>query len=282
MRSETAVHGRLTEATTIEGITGDRSHRSTPVLWAWLDLNQRPHPYQQSGAHRCADRRFPRSPLTVRGEVMRSCNPARINAPTSVVATGKVCQQPVAGKAMGLPVGAAAPSMADRVRRRARAEPCAWSAWQLARPARPPTPGRNQDTQRRNEPAGRPARLRGHWGRHLGGCCVGDGEALSGLHPLEGGVRGGLVLGDGPAVAPGLPDLPFSRWPWGGLLVRGMGVGDGGHAGRVHGRHHKPPEPGRVRAWTWLPPELVNQRRWALADNDGILWLVPATLTVAS
>jgi hypothetical protein len=41
-------------------------------LWAWLDLNQRPHPYQVSRAKRCAQGRFPRSPLSVRGEVMRS------------------------------------------------------------------------------------------------------------------------------------------------------------------------------------------------------------------
>jgi hypothetical protein len=41
-------------------------------LWAWLDLNQRPHPYQVSRAKRCADRRFPRSLATVRGEGMRS------------------------------------------------------------------------------------------------------------------------------------------------------------------------------------------------------------------
>jgi hypothetical protein len=40
---------------------------------------------------------------------MRSCNPARINARTSVVATGKVCQQPVAGKVMGLPGGRGSP-----------------------------------------------------------------------------------------------------------------------------------------------------------------------------
>ena len=39
--------------------TGERSHRSTPVSWAWLDLNQRPHPYQVSRAKRCAERRFP-------------------------------------------------------------------------------------------------------------------------------------------------------------------------------------------------------------------------------
>jgi hypothetical protein len=44
-------------------------------LWAWLDLNQRPHPYQVSRAKRCADRRFPRSLATVRREGMRSNSP---------------------------------------------------------------------------------------------------------------------------------------------------------------------------------------------------------------
>jgi hypothetical protein len=28
------------------------------VWWAWLDLNQRPHPYQVSRAKRCADLRY--------------------------------------------------------------------------------------------------------------------------------------------------------------------------------------------------------------------------------
>jgi hypothetical protein len=28
-------------------------------LWAWLDLNQRPHPYQLNAGNRCADRPFP-------------------------------------------------------------------------------------------------------------------------------------------------------------------------------------------------------------------------------
>jgi hypothetical protein len=73
------------------------------VWWAWLDLNQRPHPYQQSRAHRCADRRFPRSAPTVRGEVMRSCRPARqVHGTTSVVAA-KLGDQFVARKVMGLP-----------------------------------------------------------------------------------------------------------------------------------------------------------------------------------
>jgi hypothetical protein len=45
---------------------------SQAISWAWLDLNQRPHPYQQSRAYRYADPRFPRSLATVGGEVMRS------------------------------------------------------------------------------------------------------------------------------------------------------------------------------------------------------------------
>jgi Polyketide cyclase / dehydrase and lipid transport len=40
--------------------------------WACQDLNLGPHRYQQLRAQRCADRRFPRSPVTVSGEVMRS------------------------------------------------------------------------------------------------------------------------------------------------------------------------------------------------------------------
>src|SRR5215207_5651871 len=31
--------------------------RSVPVWWAWLDLNQRPHPYQLNAGNRCAHRR---------------------------------------------------------------------------------------------------------------------------------------------------------------------------------------------------------------------------------
>ena len=40
-------------------------------LWAWEDLNLRPHPYQQSRAYRCATLRFCSSCATVGGEVMR-------------------------------------------------------------------------------------------------------------------------------------------------------------------------------------------------------------------
>src|SRR4029453_4514072 len=65
--------------------------------------------YQQSGAHRYAPLRFRRSHATVEGQVMRCCSlpePAPRVAPTA----GKVGQRSVAGKAMGLPVGAATPS----------------------------------------------------------------------------------------------------------------------------------------------------------------------------
>jgi hypothetical protein len=52
--------------------SNQRSRWSRAGLWAWLDLNQRPHPYQVSRAQRCADGRFPRSRTSVRGEGMRS------------------------------------------------------------------------------------------------------------------------------------------------------------------------------------------------------------------
>jgi hypothetical protein len=74
-------------------------------LWAWLDLNQRPHPYQVSRAQRCADRRFPRSPVSVRGEGMRSNSPPGLAHRRNAVAAGNLCHQPVADKAMGLPGG---------------------------------------------------------------------------------------------------------------------------------------------------------------------------------
>ena len=33
--------------------TDERFRRSTSVSWAWLDLNQRPHPYQMDGRPLC-------------------------------------------------------------------------------------------------------------------------------------------------------------------------------------------------------------------------------------
>src|SRR4029453_18070056 len=56
----------------------------------------------------------------------------------------------------------------------------------------------------------------------------------------EGGLGGALlVLGGALAVAPGLPDLALGGWP-GGLLVDGVGVGDGGHGGQLHRGQHGP------------------------------------------
>ena len=87
----------------------ERFPRSIRVWWAWLDLNQRPHPYQQSGVKRHADQRFPRSLANVRGEGMRSNSPPRSAHRCNAVAAGKVCHQPVVGKVMGLPGGRGSP-----------------------------------------------------------------------------------------------------------------------------------------------------------------------------
>jgi hypothetical protein len=46
MRSETAVRRRHTAGAASKETTVECCRRSKPVSWAWLDLNQRPHPYQ--------------------------------------------------------------------------------------------------------------------------------------------------------------------------------------------------------------------------------------------
>ena len=77
---------------------------------------------------------------------MRSCKLSRPEGPIAMAA-GKVCQQPVAGKAMGLPVGAAAPSSGVTVtvvRPRARLGLCGRPVWRRAQPARPPAPDRQR------------------------------------------------------------------------------------------------------------------------------------------
>jgi hypothetical protein len=48
MRSEIAVRRRLTGAAEIDGDYGLAFPQVNPLSWAWLDLNQRPHPYQGS------------------------------------------------------------------------------------------------------------------------------------------------------------------------------------------------------------------------------------------
>ena len=71
MRSETAVRDAHKQLRAKES-TDERSRRSEPVWWAWLDLNQRPHPYQQNTENRCAKGRCSRSHRTVEAEVMCS------------------------------------------------------------------------------------------------------------------------------------------------------------------------------------------------------------------
>jgi hypothetical protein len=78
--------------------------------WAWEELNLRLHPYQQSSAYRYATLRFRRWCATVKGQVMRSKIPARPAHGQDAAAAGRVGDQLVAGKVMGLPGGAAAPS----------------------------------------------------------------------------------------------------------------------------------------------------------------------------
>jgi hypothetical protein len=58
------------------------------VSWAWLDLNQRPHPYQLNAGNRCAHRPFPRSRPTVRAKGMSSIRPLVCVPPKSVRTSG--------------------------------------------------------------------------------------------------------------------------------------------------------------------------------------------------
>jgi hypothetical protein len=64
------VHGRPTELRTRRP-----AFRWSKPWWAWLDLNQRPHPYQLNAGNRCAHRPFRRSCPTVEVEGMRSISP---------------------------------------------------------------------------------------------------------------------------------------------------------------------------------------------------------------
>jgi hypothetical protein len=78
--------------------------------WACQDLNLGPHPYQQSSAYRYATLRFRRWCPTVGGQVMRSKVPARPAHRQDAAAAGRVGDQLVAGKVMGLPGGRGSPS----------------------------------------------------------------------------------------------------------------------------------------------------------------------------
>ena len=105
MRSETAVRRESGSSRDRTSQRGKRLRSSTGVQWAWLDLNQRPHPYQVSRAKRCADRRFPRSLRSVRGQGMRSNSSARISAQTQCRGRRQGTPSTIADKAMGLPGG---------------------------------------------------------------------------------------------------------------------------------------------------------------------------------
>ena len=74
MRSLTAVLKRRREQPRSTETSHWRFRSSKPICWACQDLNQRPHPSQQSGAYRHATLRSCRSCATVEGEVMRSYN----------------------------------------------------------------------------------------------------------------------------------------------------------------------------------------------------------------
>src|SRR5215212_10503339 len=63
----TAVRRPLTSSARSKETTDEHFRRLSGVWWAWLDFNQRPHPYQVSRAKRCADRPFPRSPWERQG-----------------------------------------------------------------------------------------------------------------------------------------------------------------------------------------------------------------------
>ena len=126
--------------------------------------NLRLYPYKVSRARACGPA-FPRSLATVRGEGMRSNSPPGFAHRRDAVAAGKVCQQSVADKAMGLPVGAAAPSRVTvtAVRSPARPEPGV-DAPGGRTTTRPATAASTATAcQRDNEPAGLPDGLRRRW-----------------------------------------------------------------------------------------------------------------------
>jgi hypothetical protein len=77
---------------------------SNRILWAWLDLNQRPHPYQQSRAYRCATLHFCWSLPTVEGEVRRCCSlpePAPTSCPCCGQGMPAICRRQGDGAAGG-------------------------------------------------------------------------------------------------------------------------------------------------------------------------------------
>jgi hypothetical protein len=99
--------------------------------WACQDLNLGPHPYQVSRAQRCADRRFPRSLASVRGEGMRSNSPPGSAHGRAAGAAGKVGKPPSPARRWGCRVA----RQPHRIGVAMSSDQAAWPARNL-RPAR--------------------------------------------------------------------------------------------------------------------------------------------------
>jgi hypothetical protein len=86
-------------------------HRWTTLVWQAnrSGRQRRAHPYQQSSAYRYATRRFRRWRATVKGQVMRSNVPTQPAHGQDAAAAGRVGDQLVAGKGIGLPGGRGSP-----------------------------------------------------------------------------------------------------------------------------------------------------------------------------
>jgi hypothetical protein len=199
-------------------------------------------------------------------------------------AADKLEDQFVAGKAMGLPVGAAAPSSGGTVtvvRPHARLGLCGPPVWRRARPARPPAPDRQRTHRGKRRASWVGGWVRAALGRSAGR--VSRWGWRSALGPAAAGGRRPrrAARARRPGGGAKTPRLDV-RWAVAGPVRRWLRPGRWRSCRPGSWPPPWPPAPGPVRVWTWLPPELVNQRRWALADDDGIQWLVPATLTVAS
>jgi hypothetical protein len=235
--------------------------------WACQDLNLGPHPHQVSRAQRCADRRFPRSLATVRGQGMRSNNLVRTGARTRCRGLrARYAHNPSPARRSDRDGGqAACPTRALRPARLAASTASPPASARTA--ARTPSearshPGCPLDLVGAGRAAGRVSRW--GWRSALGpaadggrrprwsaparllaatrqlGCLLSRSQRrlvipvpLPCKRPLGGRVRGRLTPWCDVAIAPGLPHLAFGGRPPGVLaFVVGLGLGDGGHAGR--------------------------------------------------
>ena len=154
-------------------------------------------------------------------------------------------------------MGAAAPSSGvTMLRAPARPECCGRAAWRHARRARPPGLGPRPGTRARRcaSRAARPVRpaAPGRWSGRARTCRPGAGSVAAGCRrPPR---THWLVPGAGARPRRPAP----GGWPPGGLLagglVAGLGVGDGGQAGQVHGRQRGPDDQGAGASGHGRPP----------------------------